>query len=151
MSYGIYFENAAPAEALRHALQSVYGIPSDLIYLGPYEDLKQHRGPDPVALITPAGGDFGHELSGGDRLAELTGVTELELARSLARIVRTRALVDDGSPAPDYWILVAADGTYGRVQTDPESDDLAILYALEPIPGEPDLHVVPPPDWAKTW
>ena len=151
MSYGIYFENAAPAEALRQALQSVYGIPSDLVYLGRYEDLKQHRGPDPVALITPIGGDFGHELSGGDRLAELTGVTELELARTLARIVRTRALVDDGGPAPDYWILVAADGTYGRVQTDPESDDLAILYALEPISGEPDLQVVPPPDWAKTW
>jgi hypothetical protein len=81
----------------------------------------------------------------------MTGATELELARTLARVAGTRALLDDGGPAPDYWFLVARDGSYGRVMTDPDSDWLTIMYALEPIPGEPDLTVVPPPDWAKTW
>jgi hypothetical protein len=151
MSYGIYFDSATPPEELRQALHAVYGIPPEQVYVGPYEDLKNHPGPKPVAIITPTGGDFGNELGGGERLAELTGVAELELARALARVVGTRALVDDGGPAPDYWFLVARDGSYGRVMTDPDSDWLTIMYALEPVPGEPDLAVVPPPDWAKTW
>jgi hypothetical protein len=123
----------------------------ELVYIGPYEELNQHPGPDPVALITPADGDFGHELSAGDRLKELTKASELELAQAICRIARTRALLDDGGPAPDYWFLVAADGSYGRVQTDPDSDELTILYALEPITGEPDLPVVPPSGWARNW
>jgi hypothetical protein len=84
-------------------------------------------------------------------LHELTKATELELAQAICRVARTRALLDDGSAAPDYWYLVTTDGSYGRVQTDPDSEDLTILYALEPISGEPDLPVVPPPDWARSW
>ena len=96
-------------------------------------------------------GQFGNEFSAGEKLRELTRASELELAQAICRVARTRALLDDGSPAPDYWFLVATDGSYGRVQTDPESDELTILYALEPITGEPDLPVVPPPDWARPW
>jgi hypothetical protein len=151
MSYGIYFDSATPPEALRDALQSAYGISPEVVYIGPYEGLKDRPNPPPVAIIIPVGGDFGYELSAGERLAELTGATELDLARTLARLAGSRALVDDGGPAPDYWFLVARDGSYGRVMTDPDNDWLTILYALEPIPGEPDLPVVPPPDWAKTW
>ncbi|MGK5680618.1 hypothetical protein [Actinoplanes sp. URMC 104] len=151
MTYGIYFDSRTPAEALRQALNTVYGVPLELVYAGPYEGLKDHPGPDPVALITPAGGQFGHEFSAGDKLHQLTKASELELARALCRAARSRALLDDGSPSPDYWFLVAADGSYGRIQADPDSDELAVLYALEPITGEPDLPVVPPPDWAKTW
>jgi hypothetical protein len=151
MSYGIYFDSSTPTEALRQALHAVYGVPPELVYIGPYDGLKDQPGPDPVAVIIPTGGDFGNELGGGERLAEMTGATELELARTLARVAGTRALLDDGGPAPDYWFLVARDGSYGRVMTDPDSDWLTIMYALEPIPGEPDLAVVPPPDWAKTW
>jgi hypothetical protein len=151
MRYGIYFDRGTPVEALRQALQTVYDIPPSLVYVGSYDRLNEHPGPDPVALITPVSGQFGHELSGGDRLAELTQAAELELAQTLCRIAGSRALVDDGTPAPDYWFLVASDGSYGRVHTDPDSDGLTILYALEFIPGQPDLPVVPPPDWAKTW
>jgi hypothetical protein len=151
MKYGIYFDSGTPAEALRQALHTVYDIAPSLVYIGAYEGLNHHPGPDPVALITPAGGQFGHELSGAERLAELTHATELELARALCKAAGSRALVDDDTAAPDYWFLVASDGTYGRVQTDPDSDELTVLYALEPIPGQPDLPVVPPPDWAKTW
>jgi hypothetical protein len=149
MTYGIYFDSRTPAEALAQALHTVYNVPLELIYLGPHEGLNDYPGPDPVALITPVGGPFGNELSAGDRLQELTKASELELAQTICRVVGTRALVDDGSPAPDYWYLVATDGSYGRVQTDPDSDELAIMYALEPISGEPELRVVPPPDWAK--
>jgi hypothetical protein len=151
MSYGIYFDSRTPPEALRQALQTAYEIPEELVYVGPHEELKDGPDPAPVAIIIPAGGDFGQELSGGERLAELTGATELDLARTLARTAGSRALVDDGGPAPDYWFLVTRDGTYGRVMTDPDNESLTILYALEPIPGEPDLAVVPPSDWAKTW
>ena len=151
MTYGIYFDSRTSADAVRQALHTVYGIPLDLVYVGPYEQLNDYPGPDPVALITPAGGQFTHEFAAGEQLHELTGATELELAQAICRVAGTRALLDDGSPAPDYWFLVAADGSYGHVQTDPDSDELTILYALEPISGEPDLPVVPPPDWARTW
>jgi len=151
MTYGIYFDSRTPAEALRQALHAVYNVPLDLVYAGTHEGLNDYPGPDPIALITPVGGQFAHEFSAGDQLRELTKATELELAQAICRVARSRALLDDGSPAPDYWFLVAADGSYGHVQTDPDSDDLTILYALEPISGEPDLPVVPPPDWARTW
>jgi hypothetical protein len=151
MTYGIYFDSNAPAEALRQALHTVYDIAPELIYIGPYEQLNSHSGPAPIALVTPADGPFGHELEAGDELTEITRATPLELAQTICRIARTRALLDDGSPAPDYWFLVAADGSFGRVMTDPDNDVLTILYALEPIAGEPALKVVPPPDWAKTW
>ena len=151
MTYGIYFDRRVSAAALREALHAVYGVPLELIYAGAHERLNEYPGPDPIALITPAEGQFGHEFSAGDQLRELTKATALELAQAICRVARTRALLDEGGPAPDYWFLVAADGSYGRVQTDPDRDDLTILYALEPIPGEPDLPVVPPPDWARTW
>jgi hypothetical protein len=151
VTYGIYFDSETPAETLRQALHAVYNVPLELIYVGAHEGLNDHPGPDPLALITPAGGPFGREFSAGDKLHELTKTTELELAQAICRVARTRALLDDGSPAPDYWYLVTTDGSYGRVQTDPDSEDLTILYALEPISGEPDLPVVPPPDWARTW
>ena len=149
MTYGIYFDSRVAAEDLRRALRAVYDVPAELVYVGSHAALNNHPGPDPLVLITPVPGRFGHELSAGDGLREITKATELELARSICRTAHTRALLDDGSPAPDYWVLVAADGSYGRVQTDPDSDELAILYALEPISGEPDLPVEPPPDWAR--
>lgn len=146
MTYGIYFDRGTSADTLRRALHAVYGVPLELVYAGPYDALNDHPGPDPVALITPVDGQFGHELSGGERLRELTRATELDVARAICRVARTRALVDDGSPAPDYWLLVTADGSYGRVQTDPDSDALAILYALEPIGGAPELPIGLPPN-----
>ncbi|GIF19610.1 hypothetical protein BJ973_006655 [Actinoplanes tereljensis] len=151
MTYGIYFDSRVTAEALRQALHAVYNVPLELIYAGPQETLNEHPGPDPIALVTPTGGQFGHEFTAGARLRDLTNATELELAQTICRVAQTRALLDDGTPAPDYWFLVTATGNHGRVQTDPETDNLTILYALEPIPGEPDLPVVPPPDWARTW
>jgi hypothetical protein len=151
MTYGIYFDGETPAEAIRQALHAVYNVAPELVYAGPYEELSNHPGPDPVALITPVDGQFGKEFSAGDLLHEMTGASELQLAQAICRVAHTRALLDDGSPAPDYWFLVASDGSYGRVQTDPDSDDLTVLYALEPIAGEPELPVVPPPDWARTW
>jgi hypothetical protein len=151
MTYEIYFDREASAETLRQAMHTVYAVPPELVYVGPHDELNGYPGPDPVALITPSAGPFGHELSAGDRLREMTGATELELARAICRMARTRALLDDGGAAPDYWFLVAADGSYGRVQTDPDRDELTVLYALEPIAGAPDLPVVPPPDWARAW
>lgn len=105
MTYGIYFHNRVPAERLREALHDVYGVAPELIYVGPHDRLDDHPGPDPIALITPPdeeSGDFGQELSGGDRLHEATGASELDLARALCRAAGTSALVDDGGDAPDY-------------------------------------------------
>ena len=141
MQYVIYLDGGTPAEALRQALRSVYGVPPSAVHLG-------RPGPDPIAVIAPAGGQFSHELRAGDRLADLTRATQLELAQALCRATGTRALVDDGTPEPGSWILVAADGSRGRVRTDPAADGLTVLYAVEPIAGAADLPVGPPPDRA---
>jgi hypothetical protein len=151
MTYGIYFDSRTSADALRQALHTVYGVAPELVYVGPYDELNAYPGPDPVALITPADGPFGHEFSAGARLQEMTGATPLELAQAICSVAHSRAVLDDGGPAPDYWFLVAADGSYGRVMIDPDNDDPTVLHALEPISGEPDLPVIPPPGWARTW
>jgi hypothetical protein len=151
MKYGIYFDSRTPGETVRQALHTVYSVPLSRVYVGPYDQLNDHPGPDPAVLVTPGDGQFGQELSAGDELGDLTQASELELAQAICRAAGTRALVDDGGPAPDYWFLVTSDGAYGRVLTDPDADGLTVLHALEPIPGEPALLVVPPPDWAKTW
>ena len=54
----------------------------------------------------------------------------------------------DGTAEPGSWILVAADGSRGRVRTDPAAHGLIVLYAVEPIAGAPDLPVGPPPERA---
>lgn len=153
MSYGIYFDSDTGDERLRQALHSVYGVDPALVYVGPADQLNAHPGPDPIVLITRTaeGGQFAVELAAGETLASVTRASEFEVARALCRAADTRALISDDSPAPDYWILVTRDGSYGRVFTDPDADGLVILHAFEPIAGEPDLPVVPPPDWARTW
>jgi hypothetical protein len=137
--YGIYLHGDTPVEALRQALHSVYGVPPSAVHLG-------RPDPDPIAVIAPAGGQFSHELRAGDRLADLTRATQLELARAICLATGSRALVDDGTLEPASWILVTADGSRGRVRTDPAADGLIVLYAVEPIAGAPDLPVGPPPD-----
>ncbi|MCZ7429517.1 hypothetical protein O7607_27535 [Micromonospora sp. WMMA1949] len=107
-------------------------------------------------MLTPPDGDegFGWILTGDTELAAATGLREHDLAVALARAVGVRALVDDGGIHPDRWVLVSADGSSGRVLTDPDAaadGDLRIVHALEPISGEPQLAVVPPPDWARDW
>lgn len=156
MSYNIYFENDVPSELLRSALHEQFGMQPTKVYIGRLEDLAASGGPRPAVLITPPeqGEEFGWVLSGGDELAASTGMSELELARNLARATNTRAIVDDGTRYPNYWFLIARDGSYGRVLTNADADDdghLRIVHAMEPISGEPDLPVVPLPDWAKDW
>ncbi|MFG2050859.1 hypothetical protein ACGFIW_25925 [Micromonospora sp. NPDC048935] len=75
----------------------------------------------------------------------------MELAVTLARAFRVRAVVDDGSLHPDRWRLVRTDGSSGLVLTDEDAaadGSLRIVHALEPIGGEPDLTVVRPSDGA---
>jgi hypothetical protein len=104
------------------------------------------------ATVVPTG-SFGWEFSAGAELAAVTGETELGFGRNLCRAVNTRAPVNDATVYPDYWFLISADGSYGRVMTDPaaDGDELRIMHALEPITGEPDLPVVPVPEWARDW
>jgi len=77
-------------------------------------------------------------------------MSELELARVLSTALGLQALVDDGTQHPDRWVLVARDGTHGRVITDEDAaaaGDLRVEYALEPIPGAPHLRVIPEARW----
>ncbi|TNH26942.1 hypothetical protein FHG89_19720 [Micromonospora orduensis] len=97
---------------------------------------------------------FGWVLAGDAALADATGQGERELAVALARTFGVRALVDDGGSYPDRWVLVSTDGSSGRVLTDEDAASdghLRVVHALEPISGEPQLAVVPPPDWARDW
>ena len=109
MTYGIYFDSRTPAEALRQALHTVYNVPLDLVYAGPHEGLNDYPGPDPVALITPTGGQFAHEFSAGDQLQTLTRATELELAQAICRVARTEFVgeLPTGRGDQDYRVRTA--------------------------------------------
>ncbi|MFF5180676.1 hypothetical protein ACFY2Q_21830 [Micromonospora sp. NPDC000316] len=153
MQYQIHFEAELPADALRRHLQQDYGIAPEAVYVGRIED-RAVEDPRPVAMFTPPDEDeeFGWILTGDAELADATGRNERDLAISLARTFGVRALVDDGSVYPDRWLLVSSDGSSGRVMTDEDAaadGNLRIVYALEPISGEPQLAVVPPPEWAR--
>lgn len=149
-------DSQPPAEALRGAVASLFGIEPTLIAIAPSErGADEPAGPTPVVLITmpDSAGGFGLELEGGDELATAGG-SSLQTGQGLCRRLGVRALVDDGSDYPDYWTLIARDGSFGRVFTDPDTADggkLLIQHALEPISGEPDLQVIPPPEWARDW
>ncbi|MGV9213934.1 hypothetical protein ACTFTM_18930 [Micromonospora sp. RB23] len=153
--YQIYFERELPEAALRRFLSEEYRISPDGVYVGRIED-REVDDPRPVAMLNPPDDDegFGWILTGDTELADATGQSERELAASLAKTFGVRALVDDGSIHPGWWLLVTTDGSSGRVVTDEDAaadGDLRIVHALEPISGEPQLAVVLPPDWARDW
>lgn len=155
MQYQIHFEGELPADALRRFLHQEYGVAPEAVYVGRIED-RAADDPRPVAMLTPPDEDegFGWILTGDTELLDATGQGERDLAVTLARTFGVRALVDDGSIHPDRWLLVSTDGSSGRVLTDEDAaadGDLRIVHALEPISGEPQLAVVPPPDWARDW
>ncbi|WP_174527235.1 hypothetical protein [Micromonospora maritima] len=155
MRYQIHVEGELPADALRRFLHREYGIAPETVHIGPL-DARDVDGPRPVAMLTPPDEDegFGWILTGDTALADATGQGERDLAVTLARTFGVRALVDDGSVHPDRWLLVGADGSSGRVCIDEDAaadGDLRIVHALEPISGEPQLAVVPPPEWARDW
>ncbi len=155
MRYRIHFDAELPADALRAFLSTEYGIAPKTVYVGRVED-RAVDDPRPVAMLSPPDGDegFGWVLTGDTELAAATGHGERDLAVTLARAFGVRALVDDGGIHPDRWVLVSADGSSGRVLTDSDTaadGDLQIVHALEPISGEPQLAVVPPPEWARDW
>jgi hypothetical protein len=155
LRYQIHFEKELPAAALRRFLSEDYGISPDAVYIGRIED-RAVDDPRPIVMLNPPDEDegFGWILTGDTELADATGQGERELAATLARTFGVRALVDDGSIHPDRWLLVSTDGSSGRVVTDEDAaadGDLRVVHALEPIGGEPQLAVVPPPDWARDW
>ncbi|MEU7712841.1 hypothetical protein AB0M37_23375 [Micromonospora chalcea] len=155
MRYRIHVDGELPADALRAFLLREYGVVPEAVYVGRIED-RAVDDPRPVAMLTPPDEDegFGWILTGDIELLDATGQGERDLAVTLARTFGVRALVDDGSIHPDRWLLVSTDGSSGRVLTDEDAaadGDLRIVHALEPISGEPQLAVVPPPDWARDW
>ncbi|MEU8072337.1 hypothetical protein [Micromonospora sp. NPDC049151] len=155
MRYRIHFAAGLPAADLRAFLLTEYGVAPETVYVGRIED-RAIDDPRPVVMLTPPDEDegFGWILTGDTDLADATGLREHDLAVALARAFGVRALVDDGGVHPDRWVLVSADGSSGRVLTDADAaadGDLRIVHALEPISGEPQLAVVPPPDWARDW
>jgi hypothetical protein len=155
LRYEIHFADELPTSALRRFLHEDYGIAPEAVYVGRVED-RAVDDPRPVAMLTPPDGDegFGWTLIGDTDLANATGQNERDLAVTLARTFGVRVLVDDGSSHPDRWLLVSTDGSSGRVTIDEDAagdGDLRVVHALEPISGEPQLTVVPPPDWARDW
>lgn len=156
MSIAILFEASTPPLVVRDALVLLYGLDPGRIAILPRGGLASYAGPDPLVLITlPEGASgFELELEAGGEFSAIAGASELEIARRVCDRLGVRALVDDGSIYPNYWCLVTRHGSCGRVFVDPAAADegeLRVLYALEPIGGEPELPVIPPADWAKDW
>lgn len=155
MSHEVHLDSRTSAERVQELLCTAYGIDPALFYVG---DLADYSGPRLIAYVTPApAGDpyFGCLLGGGAEFAEaIGGMSELELATVLCRELGTRAIVDDGGDAGTVWMLVTADGWHGRVVVDDDrldEDGFVILHAYQPIPSEPDVPVVEPPEWQAGW
>lgn len=148
MRYQIHLDGRVETDALRRALGRRFGIPPSAVYVGRLEDRPVTVERPAVVMTPPDGpGGFGWTLMGDRELAEATGVSELDLARVLAQELNLRALLDDGTTHPDRWILVARDGSHGPVIVDEDAaavGDLRIDHAEVPIPGEPELRVIPP-------
>lgn len=147
----IYCDGAPDADALRGCLLRRFDVPAEGVYIGPMMD-RPMTGPDPVVIMTPpdCDGGFGWSVMANGDHPTLRGLNELEFALALVGDMQVRMLVDDDTAHPDRWILVAADGSYGPVITDPDAagdGDLRIVHAEEPISGEPDLPVVPRVIW----
>ncbi|MGC5020718.1 hypothetical protein [Micromonospora sp. DT47] len=106
-------------------------------------------------MLTPPDEDegFGWILTGDTELADATGQNERDLSVTLARTFGVRALVDDGSLTRP--VAVPQHGRQQRACPHQRGRggrrDLRIVHALEPISGEPQLAVVPPPDCARDW
>lgn len=156
MSIAIWFEGSAPPFAVRDAVVALYGLDPERVAVLPPDGPVGYAGPDPIVLITlpERASGFNLQLVAGREFTAIAQVSALVIARQVCRQLGVRALVDDDSVYPDYWYLVTRDGSYGRVFVDPDAADdseMLILYAFEPIDGEPELPVVPLPDWAKNW
>lgn len=156
MSYEVNFDSRTSAQRVGEVIAQRYGIDPDQIYVGDLDGLAAHGRPADV-IVTPAPEGnpyFTCQLQASDLLAEATGgITELELASQLCQELDTRAIVADGGMADTVWMLVTADGWHGRVVVDDRLDDegFVILHAYQPIPTEPDIPVVDPPEWQNGW
>lgn len=151
VQYAIRFDGVVNPSPLQEALGEL-GIPSERVLVGDYD--PESGAPVPVAMVTPGEPERGFStvLYGDAELAETSGLSELELGRFLAPRLNMRILVDDYTEHPDRWVLVAEDGSYGKVITDEEAadvGDLRIVHATELIAGAPEIPVVPEPNWAR--
>lgn len=103
---------------------------------------------DPVLAQVAAGTEPGAcaEFVGFDAFAAHTcHPTPLAVALALATRVRRRAVFAPADPEDFRWTLVAPDGSHGTVVLDSgRLDDgaIAIVGALAPIAGAPDLAIV---------
>ena len=154
-SYEIHFDSRTPAARIAEVLCHRYDLDPALVYVG---DLADYSGPRLTAYVTPATTEvdgFACVFGAGETLAEAAGhVTELELTTVLCREAGTRAIIPDGGMAGSVWMLVTADGWHGRVVVDDDrldDGDFVILHAYQPVPTEPDIPVVEPPEWQSGW
>lgn len=135
MRYEIHFDGDIQGEALRRLLRDRFGIDPAAVFVG---DLAQRpvtvRPPVAVLTASETGGEFPMALLGDQELAERSGLAELDLARALCQGLGVRALVDDGTPHPDRWVLINRDGSLQTVIVDEDAADdgeLRIAY-VEP-------------------
>lgn len=138
MDYEIHFDSRTAPESIANALVQRYGIPSERILTADQVAFSSGRWPMALIIPAPAGDEhFACVLEAGDELADAIGhISERELTTVLCRAIGTRAIILDGRPGYDTWLLVGPDGTHHSVTVDKAAVEEGnfVITATSPIP-----------------
>jgi hypothetical protein len=146
--YTIVFIEPVELGALASAAADAFAIPRERIEVWDGSDFAAPVVEPVIAQVAPGSGPGAHaEFVGFDAFAEHAGDPgRLAVAVELATRLKARAVFGPESGEEFRWTLVAADGSHGKVVLDDDRLDdgeIAIIGAVEPIGGAPELPRVP--------
>jgi hypothetical protein len=148
-SYTVVFVEPVRIAFVAEVAADAFGLDRALIEL--WDPAAGHDGAEPGPFLAQVAvgsvpGVYA-EFVAFDEFADHAGAPALlDVARELAVRVGRRAIIGPESVEDYRWTLVAGDGTHGAVILDGDRFDegaIAIMGALEPIPGAPDVPVFP--------
>jgi L-ascorbate metabolism protein UlaG (beta-lactamase superfamily) len=145
--YTIVFIEPVELNALAQAVSEAFAVPRDQIEVWNGRNFTAPVTEPAIAQIAVGSGPGAFaEFVAFDAFAEHTGSPDhLSVAVELATRMKKRVVFGPESAEEFRWTLVAADGTHGNVVVDSEQLDdgaIAILGAVEPIEGAPDLPLI---------
>ncbi|MCC3762902.1 hypothetical protein K3N28_07430 [Glycomyces sp. TRM65418] len=147
--YTIVFIEPVNLSFLVEAVSAAFSVPPEQIEIWNGRNFTAPVAEPVIAQVAVGSGPGAFaEFVGFDAFAEHTGEPEvLAVAVELATRLKRRVVFGPESAEEFRWTLVAADGSHGRVVVDSEQLDdgvLAVIGAVEPIAGAPDLPLIEP-------
>lgn len=146
--YTIVFIEPVDLGTLAAEVADAFAIPREQIEVWDGSDFAASVVEPVIAQVAIGSGPGAYaEFVGFDTFASHAGEPELlDVAVELATRMKRRVLFGPETAEEFRWTLVAADGSHGKVVLDDDRFDegaFAILGAVEPISGAPELPRVP--------